>query len=325
MKVISFIFFVNFVHFLNAQFLYSELKFSDLNCHARGIISVNKAIFLSTNIGKVYKINPKNGKFKEVDIYNGKISGELRDVDFSGGKLICMESGEIGFIYVQNSRIQLGNVFLNGISFYENVGFAMGDQVDGYFSLFYTINSGESWSPCSGKIIATIGENGFAASGSSVRCINDSTFIFVTGGSVSNFYKSTNRGVTWEKYPIPFLGSESSGAFSFVYTSQNQVVVVGGNYQETENKNRNCFVSHNGGVDWVVPQNGPSGYRSCVLYSNGIYFTCGTNGLEYSKDGGKNWIHINANNYISMCFTKNELFVSTNENKIHIYKLNQFQ
>jgi hypothetical protein len=253
------------------------------------------------------------------------MNGELRDIEFSGGKLIVMESGEKGNLYIENSLVHLGDVFLDGISFYNKVGFAMGDQKNEFFSLYYSLNNGKSWNPCHGKVDAKMGENGFAASGSTVHCVNDTTFVFVTGGMESNLYKSTNRGNQWEKNSIPFEKNESSGAFSLAYKSEFEMVVVGGDYQHPERNYMNCFITKNGGANWDIPINGPSGYRSCILFSKGIYYTCGTNGFEYSKDGGFNWINVNSNNYISMCFMNDSLIITTNKNKIHIYPLNQFK
>lgn len=326
MKIITFNILLLFFHICTAQYSFEEIIYSDLDCHARGIATNKKWIFVSTNIGKVYQINPKTKKVKNLKISKEKINVELRDMEFSNEKLICMESGENGNIYLSNGvHVNLGEVFLDGIDFYKNVGFVMGDQVDNCFSLFYSVNNGKSWNICTGKVKSNIGENGFAASGSTVHCLNDSTFIFVSGGSESNFYKSTNRGNSWSKYPIPFEKGESSGAFSISFQSEKECVVVGGDYQRPDYDVNNCFISRDGGVSWNKPNKGPYGYRSCVLYHKGIYFSCGTNGLDYSLDQGENWKKVNKTNYLSMAVFKNTLAVTTSENKIHLYKLEGFQ
>jgi hypothetical protein len=326
MKIITFFILLLFIQMTKAQYSFEEINFSDLDCHARGITANKKWIYVSTNIGKVYQINPKTKKVKDLKISQEKINGELRDLEFSSDQLICMESGENGNIYLSNGiKINLGKVFLDGIDFYKNVGFAMGDQVDNCFSLFYSLNNGETWILCPEKVKSNTNENAFAASGSTVHCLNDSTFIFVSGGSESNIFKSTNRGNSWSKFPIPFEKGESSGAFSISFQSEKECVVVGGDYQKPDYALNNCFISKDGGKSWTKPNKGPCGYRSCVLYHNGIYFSCGTNGLDYSLDQGENWKKVNQTNYLSMSIFKNTLAITTSENKIHLYKLELFQ
>jgi hypothetical protein len=308
-----------------SQVFSQEIFYSKDKCHARGITTHGKFIYVSTNTRKVFKINPVNGKSKEIVINKNEKSGEFRDIEFSNGKIVVMEAGDDGFVYLKNMRTHFPNVFLDGMSFFKNTGFLMGDQVDGYLSLYYSTEHGKNWSPCEGKIKAAINENGFAASGTTVHCLNDSTFIFVSGGGASNFYKSTDKGKSWINSPIPFTHSESSGPFSFVYNTKNQLVVVGGDYTKPNDSISTCFISKNGGKDWVKPSTNPKGYRSCVIFHDDIYFSCGTNGLDYSLDGGMNWKSFNQKSYFAMTVHKNKLIATTPNSSIEIFDLEMFR
>ena len=302
-----------------------EIQFFKEKCHARGLISKGKYIYVSTNTCKVFKINPKNGKSKEIEINKVQKSGEFRDIELTDGKLVVMESGSEGFVFSEKHTTHFPKVFLDGISFYKNTGFLMGDQVNGFLSLYYTTDSGLNWKPCEGKIKAEENENGFAASGTTVHCLNDSTFLFVSGGEASHFYKSKDHGRSWVKSPIPFVRSESSGPFSMAFNNENDIVVVGGDYTTPNDSISTCFISKNGGKNWIIPTSSPKGYRSCIIYHDGIYFSCGTNGLDYSLDGGMNWKSFNKNSYFALAINKNKLIATTPNSSIELFELRFFR
>jgi hypothetical protein len=68
---------------------------------------------------------------------------------------------------------------------------------------------------------------------------------------------------------------------------------VGGDFTQDSITGNNCFVTYNGGKKWIAPKEPPHGYRSCVEYlSKDDILTCGLNGVDYSRNGGKNWQRI---------------------------------
>lgn len=320
----SYILFIYSLFAICIEVLSQEIVYSNKTCHARGIVTRGKFIYVSTNTSKVFKINPVNGKSREIVLYREEKPGEFRDIEFSNGNMIVMESGDEGFIYLKNKAIPFPKVFLDGMSFNNNTGFLMGDQVNGYLSIYYTTDSGKNWLPCQGKIKAVENENAFAASGTTVHCLNNSTFMFVSGGGASNFYKSTDKGKTWFKSPIPFVHSESSGPYSMAYKTNNELVVVGGDYTKPNDSTSTCFISKNGGKDWISPKTSPNGYRSCIIHHNGVYFSCGTNGLDYSMDGGINWKSFDKKSYFALSIYKNYLVATTPNSSIELFNLTFF-
>ncbi len=77
--------------------------------------------------------------------------------------------------------------------------------------------------------------------------MNDSTFIFVSGGKKSRFFKSTDKGKSWKITSLPYLTSETSGAFSICMISEKIGVIVGGDYSNPDLCLNTCFYTDDGG------------------------------------------------------------------------------
>jgi photosystem II stability/assembly factor-like uncharacterized protein len=210
---------------------------------------------------------------------------------------------------------ELKNVFLDGIAIEKKLGFLMGDPIDGYFTLYFSTNAGEHWNPCSGKIKAFDGEAGFAASGSTVQ-IHAGVFYFVSGGLKSRIHLSKNKGKTWESTEIPFESKDSAGPFSLAIKDKLNMCVVGGDYTKASGIEKNCFFTKDGGKSWQASTTPPSGYRSCVIYTDGIYYACGTNGMDYSTDNGLKWQKLNGLNTFSMAFDSQFIYASSINGKV---------
>ena len=68
------------------------------------------------------------------------------------------------------------------------------------------------------------------------------------------------------------------------------MIVVGGDFNADSSREKNCFITNDGGKNWKAPNTSPHGYRSCVeFFSKKDAFCCGLNGIDYTMDGGKNW------------------------------------
>ncbi len=76
------------------------------------------------------------------------------------------------------------------------------------------------------------------------------------------------------------------------------MVVVGGDFNAGSSTEKNCFITKNGGKEWIAPITSPHGYRSCVEFiSSNKLVSCGLNGVDYSSDGGMNWQWISKDGY----------------------------
>ena len=284
------------------------IQYTTRPCYSRAIIVEGDKVYLGNSNGGliVYDLITKESK----DLMESKNFQEMRDIALCNGSLIGMQSGTDGllvktdkekfehFIHI-NGNHWIGT-FLDGMDFYGSTGFMMGDPVKGYFKLFKTTDCGKTWTPCEGKMEAIEGEAGFAASGTNVQVLNDSTFMFVTGGSVSRFIRSTNGGKTWNATSIPMHSGKGSGAFSFHFINQLEGIVVGGDYESPNLNLNNSYYTNDGGEFWTNSKKQVLGYRSCVIVVNGIAYACGTTGIDFSKDKGITWEPFAYGNYFAL-------------------------
>lgn len=280
--------------------------YGDGELYTRGIYSDSTYLYLGNSDGSFIRYNTENRKWKIIAKLASR--GENRDVDCSDSVLFVMQSGDHGSLMKINNQGDVGfieknewrDTFFDGIDFYGKTGFLMGDPKDGKFTLYHTKDAGETWTPCKGSVKAIEGEAGFAASGTNVCVANDSTYMFISGGMRSVFYKSEDSGETWEAVDIPYYPSDASGAFSMSFDDDFvDGVIVGGNYKQPELQMNTTYYTHDGGETWYNSFNPPGGYRSCVIHHNGIFYACGTNGMDFSYNG-EDWIPFAAGKFYAM-------------------------
>lgn len=295
--------------------------------YSRGILCVNNTIFTSNADGSISRFNWDKPS-EDTNFYFGET--ELRDIACINNQLFAMESGEKGILHRKDQTIKdtlnqlfsiAPNVFFDGMDNYESTFFVMGDPINGIFSLFSSSDSGQTWQKIDG-LESLEGEAGFAASGTNVQVLDDSTFIFVSGGNLSRFFKSTNGGKNWTIIDLPFqLGKTSSGAFSIHMKNKDFGIVVGGNYEAPNENVQNCFITSDGGITWSSPLKNPHGYRSCVIEKNGIWYCCGTNGLDYSTDNGKTWEILSSTEFFTLTTDDYYVYATAKKGLLYRFKL----
>jgi photosystem II stability/assembly factor-like uncharacterized protein len=173
---------------------------------------------------------------------------------------------------------------------YEPHCFALGDPVDGKFVLL-TATHGDGWTqiPIANMPPPLKGEGAFAASGTSLAFCGNA-LLFGTGGPVARVFRSSDSGTTWSVAEVPIAsGNPASGIFS-VACAGNNVVAVGGNYQQIGATLRTAAYSTDGGITWLASPEPPSGYRSAVaVVTAQTFLAVGPNGTDISSDGGAHW------------------------------------
>jgi photosystem II stability/assembly factor-like uncharacterized protein len=307
----------------------STLQYASTDIYSRGLLRIENDLFVGNSDGSLYQIDLLNWTSQTIE--KAFDFTELRDLAWTNNRLIGIQSGENGKIFQLKfgEKCQLldtlswKGIFMDGIDFSGRFGFLMGDPVRDTFSLYHTSDGGINWKPCEGKLIAQPGEAGFAGSGTNVQVFNDSTFIFISGGSQSRFFKSTNRGKSWEQTTLPFNTGEGVGAFSIYFKDDMNGVVVGGNYLEPEKANNASFYTKDGGKTWQASEIPLNGYRCCVHYQNNVYYACGSNGIDYSKDQGKSWKSFQKGVFFSMQSDTNYLYVTGKNATLHRFQLIQ--
>ncbi len=255
---------------------------------------------------------------------------EIRDADKNEHYLFFMQSNDESHVLrekwdgKEDSLLNFSHhgkpVFLDGITLQDSLGFLLGDPVDGDFALFRTKNFGKSWETCPGKVLSQENEAAYAASGTTNHII-DGDFVFISGGETSRFIWSSDLGESWKSTKIPFESCKTCGAYSLAYKNRKELIAVGGDYTRPNESINTCYYSIDGGLNWSASKNPPSGYRSCVIFANGVYYACGTNGIDFSKDHGMNWQSLSNENGLSMCTDKRHLYISCPKGKVLKMKL----
>lgn len=281
----------------------------------RGLSVVNdEVVWVSGSNGTVGRSidGGKNWQWIQLKNYEKR---EFRDIEaFDDMNAIIMAIGEPGLILkTKDGGVNWNIVFTDttkGVFFdamdfiSDSLGVLVGDPINGKMYMLLTSDGGNTWQDLEKvtplkKPTFTDGEAFFASSGTNVKVLYNRVakrydFLYVTGGKKSRFF------VDGLEHEIPIVqGLESTGANSIDVTPNYEGIIVGGNFNAKESSNQNCILFNmKKGFQYSLPQTPPKGYKSCVIYLNRkILITCGTSGVDISKDAGKNWKQISTKSY----------------------------
>jgi len=208
-------------------------------------------------------------------------------------------------------------------------GIVVGDPTEACLSILLTEDSGKTWNkiPCSNLPKTLEGEAAFAASDSNVKIV-DGVIYIISGGKKSRVFKSSDKGKTWEVFETPIIQGEAmTGAFSMDFYSKKKGIIVGGNYEQQKDNSANKAITKNGGKTWkLIAKNKAFGYASCVQFmpkSNGkVIYSCGTSGVYYSTNFGKDWIKIlDDTDFYTLRFSSNKYIYLAGRNKVTKIKI----
>jgi photosystem II stability/assembly factor-like uncharacterized protein len=303
------------------------IRYSESETHARGIAGEHERIYLASADGQVYELDTKTKVHRMLPI--PKLP-ELRDVSVSpdGATLVAMQSaGSSSTVFLTHDTVIAAAapgkpVFLDGMDILESgTGFLMGDPVDGHFSLFRTEDEGKSWQVLPNAPAAMPGEAGYAASGTNVQCITEDIFVFVSGGLKNRFFRSEDSGNTWRSVDLPYAAKDGTGPFSVCFKNEHEGVIVGGDYTLPAESKGTSYYTEDGGLTWTASEIPTLGYRSCAVYDKGIYYACGSTGVDFSLDQGKTWHKWLENNAFAMKILGNTLYITTVHSSVLQIKL----
>jgi len=184
-------------------------------------------------------------------------------------------------------------MFLDAIHFKDaSNGLVVGDPISNHIFLLSTIDKGENWNEIPSSYFKTPLEKGeafFASSGSNIAQNSKDDFL-VSGGLRSRLW------INGEAIDIPILqGGTSTGANSMAISpSGYDIMIVGGDFMKDTSRVQNAVGLKQSlrKSSWVIEKSigHPNGYRSGVVYiSNSILISCGTSGVDFSKNKGKSW------------------------------------
>lgn len=284
---------------------------TDAKTSMRGLSIAGEVIWVSGTKGYVGK-SVNGGKTWEWMQPKGYESLDFRDIQaFDHEKAIIVNAGSPAYIlsttdggktWRENYKNTDSAIFLDGMDFWDNQnGMIFGDPIHHKMQLLITDDGGVTWKNISDNLTKELkmGEAGFAASGTTIKTLNNGMAWIATGGAVSNIYYSPNYGKTWKIYPCPILqGENSTGVFSMDFFDRKNGIVVGGNYLKDKDYTNNVLYTKNAGKTWKKSTKPVSGYRSGVTYiTKNVCVATGTSGTDISQDGGKTWQNVSENSF----------------------------
>ncbi len=289
------------------------LRFAPDSSYSRAIVRYKKELVFGTSKSGVVALNEKSGTTKTLIPSN--VASEFRDLLVFKNKLYAMTSGTLGTL-IEYKEHNIKPLIVEPGAFFDDIaadktGIALlGDPFPKAFYLKYISPKTEIGTSI--QIPNLPDEACYAASGTTAQFLTGGDYVFVSGGpSTVRFFRfnwTDTAQVT--SVNLPLAKAEGAGPFSVFFWSDLEGVCVGGNYMKpTEISGTACF-TNDGGKTWFAAST--LGYRSCVTGNKKLLLTCGTNGIDYSLDGGKTWSVFQKGNFCALLLEKNTLYATTN-------------
>lgn len=290
------------------------LRFAPDSSYSRAIVRYKNELVFGTSKSGVVALNEKSGTTKTLIPSN--VASEFRDLLVFKNKLYAMTSGTLGTL-IEYKEHNIKPLIVEPGAFYDDIaadktGIALlGDPFPNAFYLKYISPKTEIGTSI--QIPNLPDEACYAASGTTAQFLPGGDYVFVSGGpSAVRFFRFNWTDTTQvTSVNLPLAKAESAGPFSVFFWSDLEGVCVGGNYMKpTEFSGTACF-TNDGGKTWFAAST--LGYRSCVTGNKKLLLTCGTNGIDYSLDGGKTWSVFQKGNFCALLLEKNILYATTNK------------
>lgn len=250
-------------------------------------------------------IDMKTNQKKEIKLPSEKKS-EIRSIAQTENYVFILNVGNPALLY-KISKEDLSyvlvyqenheKVFYDSMQFWnEKEGIAIGDPIEGSFSVITTRDGGVSWQKMPSARLPHLedGEAAFAASNTNIVIKGNATWL-VSGGKKARVFHSRNKGKSWSVVETPIVqGKQMTGIFTADFYNSSVGFISGGNYEVLNQNFDNKAVTHDGGKTWkLVAQNQGFGYASCVQYIPNSHgkglISVGASGIYYSEDGGSSW------------------------------------
>jgi len=262
---------------------------------------------------------------------------DFRDIEvLSDGSILLMSAGagDKSRIYKSTNNgesweikflMKHSNGFLNSFAFWnDNNGLAIGDPVDGCLYIIITHDGGNTWNEIDNNNLPKTleGECGFAASGTIVTVFGDNSVWIATGGPAARVFQSENLGKSWDVFDTPILaGNSSSGIFSIFFYTENEGLILGGDYTKETNREKTIALTKDSGKTWELVKDSSLPFQSSVGYCNfenkKVFVSVGPSGTYFSQDGLV-WDELSKEGFhcLSVSENKNVIWAAGSEGRV---------
>ena len=242
---------------------------------------------------------------------------DFRDIEaFSSNDALILSAGSPGLVLRTEDggqnwqtayRDDRPEIFFDAMGFWDrNNGIAFGDAIDGRIEIILTEDGGRNWQqlPASRRPAALEGEGGFAASGTCLFTLGDSSVWIALGIPESRVIISHDRGQSWHSSSTPMDQSTGSGGiFSIGLNDKNYGLAIGGDYRNRASRKKLLAMTTDGGLNWQLVENhNLNGQKSAVTPVQGsrIWLATGATGVNISVDNGKNWSLVDSTGFYTL-------------------------
>ncbi len=225
--------------------------------------------------------------------------------------------GTMELIYMEEGD----GVFYDAMTFWnDKEGIAVGDSVNGCFSIIITRDGGNTWHKlsCNALPEGIDGEGAFAASNTNIKTVGSKTWIATT----KRILFSSDKGKTWEAIETPILDKkDAQGIYSIDFYDENIGIAIGGDYTDPEGNMANKAVTGDGGKTWQLIADGQDPqYKSCIQFvpnSAGKQMVAlGFTGISYSSDMGSTWKQLSEEPFYTIRFSNDSIAYAAGKNRI---------
>jgi len=253
----------------------------------------NNAVFISQDGGITWQD-------KSV---SSSISTDFRDIELFDNKtaiVMGVGSGEPSVLF---KTIDGGNTwqklyqntqpqgFFDSIAFWDKSnGLLMGDPIDGYYDIRKTNDGGKTWRRINKENLPKLcdKEAAFAASGNTLIVGKNGMAWLTTGGFSASVYSSRDFGESWQRQEVPlFANTQTAGGYGLALNTQQQVFVVGGDYEQRPAKYENIATVIDN--QWQSVDSGQLGLRTAMTCQKNVCIATGKTSSDISFDNGKTW------------------------------------
>lgn len=303
----------------------------------RAILAASDSnIYFAANNGQI-GYSPDLGKTWKIDtIHQDDRTPSFRSIAKTEEAVFILSIESPALLYKwQDSKKELiyrdnhPEIFYDSMTFFDDThGIALGDPIDGCFSILLTSDGGKTWEklPCEQLPKNIEGEAAYAASNTNIATIGSHAW-FATGGAASRVWHSSDKGQNWEVFDTPIQsGGKMTGIYSIDFWDTMNGIVVGGDWDNKEDKNATVAITYDGGKTWELVADGiEPDFKSCVQYipnSDGQkLLAVGTTGISYSKDAGQTWKQIHEEGFYTFQFVDHKTAVLAGEEKFGVLRL----
>ncbi|HQU71145.1 MAG: T9SS type A sorting domain-containing protein [Calditrichaeota bacterium] len=244
--------------------LYSISMLDSANAWAAG---ANGLVLRTTNGGNSWAPTLRSAS---ADIYaiEGLSSTRALVATYDGSKARLERTFNGGISWAVVYEDTLAGAFLNGIHMFNSTdGYAVGDPVNGEWTLLRTDNTGQSWIPVTG--VAAGNEFGW---NNSLAFVNDLVGIFGTDNS--SVMLTQDGGLSWTAVSVPF-----QNVYNVAMSADTLAVAVG----------EGVALSGDGGQNWNQTAGNPASTSvgaGISEYGTGRYYVISGNDVYRTDDNG---------------------------------------